>query len=221
MLRSPVGKKMLMSVTGLSMIAFVLAHLLGNTTLYYGPDGINAYAEALHRFAALIWPFRLTMGTLLLLHMYYGIQLTLENRAAKPQPYAVTENRAATRAGRSMIWTGLVIGGFIAFHLLHFTVQVISPGISAAAHPDVMGRPDVFMMVVLSFRKVSIALLYFGAMAALGLHLMHSIQSAFQTLGLNSGKTLPAVMRAGTFAAVLIFLGFAAFPFAVMTGLLK
>lgn len=220
-LESPVAKKMVMSVTGLSMIAFVLVHLLGNTSLYYGPDGINAYAEALHRFAALVWSFRLAMVTLLLLHVFYGIRLTLENRAAKPQAYAVKESRAATFAGKSMIWTGLLIGGFILFHLLHFTFQVISPGISAIAHPDAMGRPDVFMMVVLSFRKAFVSLLYLGAMAALGLHLMHSIQSAVQTLGLNSGKTLPEIMKAGAFAAILIFLGFAAFPIAVLTGLLK
>lgn len=220
-LESPVAKKMVMSVTGLSMIAFVLVHLLGNTSLYYGPDGINAYAEALHRFAALVWSFRLAMVTLLLLHVFYGIRLTLENRAAKPQAYAVKESRAATFAGKSMIWTGLLIGGFILFHLLHFTFQVISPGISAIAHPDAMGRPDVFMMVIRSFRKLFISLLYLGAMAALGLHLLHSIQSAVQTLGLNSGKTLPEIMKAGAFAAILIFLGFAAFPIAVLTGFLK
>jgi succinate dehydrogenase / fumarate reductase cytochrome b subunit len=220
-LESPVGRKMVMSVTGLSMLAFVLVHLLGNTTLYYGPDGINAYAEALHRFGAVIWSFRLAMLTLLLLHVFYGIKLTLENRSAKPRAYAAKESRAATFAGRSMIWTGLLIGGFIFFHLLHFTFQVISPGISAVTHPDAAGRPDVFMMVVLSFKRLFISLLYLGAMVVLGLHLMHSIQSAVQTLGLNSGRTLPMVMKAGAFAAILIFLGYAAFPIAVFTGLLK
>lgn len=220
-LKNPVGKKMVMSVTGLSLIAFVLAHLIGNTTLYSGPDGINAYAAALHRFSAVVWAFRLVMATLLLLHVFYGIQLTLENRAAKPQAYAVKESRAATLAGRSMIWTGLLVGGFILFHLLHFTFQVISPGISAVTHPDVMGRPDVFMMVVLSFRKVIISLVYLGSMTVLGLHLIHSIQSAVQTLGLNSEKTLPKIVKAGAFAAMLIFLGYAAFPITVLTGLLK
>ncbi|MGC2061354.1 MAG: succinate dehydrogenase cytochrome b subunit [Thermodesulfovibrionales bacterium] len=215
------GRKMVMSVTGLSMLAFVLMHLLGNTTLYYGPEGINAYAAALHRFGALVWAFRLAMLTFLLLHVFCGIQLTLENKAAKPRAYAVKEDRAATFAGRSMIWSGLLIGGFILFHLLHFTFQIISPGISALTHPDSMGRPDVFTMVVLSFRRLFISLLYLGAMVVLGLHLMHSIQSAVQTLGLNNGKTLPNVMKAGAFAAILIFLGYAAFPIVVFTGLLK
>lgn len=220
-LENPVGRKMVMSITGLSMIGFILLHLLGNTTLFYGPDGINAYAEALHRFAALTWSFRMVMLILLLLHVFYGIRLTIENRAAKPQAYAVKESRAATFAGKSMIWTGLLIGGFIFFHLLHFTFQIISPENSAIAHPDVMGRPDVFMMVLSSFRKLFFSLLYLGAMAALGLHLTHSIQSAVQTLGLNSGRTLPKIIKAGTFAAILIFLGYAAFPIAVFTGLLK
>ncbi|MBA4372733.1 MAG: succinate dehydrogenase/fumarate reductase cytochrome b subunit [Thermodesulfovibrio sp.] len=221
MLESSVGRKLVMSVTGLSMIAFVLVHLLGNTTLFYGPDGINAYAEALHRFGALVWAFRLLLLTVLLLHVFYGIQLTLENRAAKPRAYAIKSSRATTLAGRSMVWSGLLIGGFIFFHLLHFTLQLINPELAAGRHFDSLGRPDVFMMVVLSFRKMPVSLLYLGALAALGLHLMHSLQGAVQTLGLNNERTLPKVMKAGVLAAILIFLGYAAFPITVFTGLLR
>lgn len=221
MVESSVGRKIVMSASGLSMLAFVLVHLLGNLTLYYGPGGINAYAGALHRFGVFIWSFRLVMLTMLLLHVYYGIQVTLENRAAKPQAYAVRENLASTLAGRSMIWTGLLIGLFILLHLLHFTFQVISPEIAAARHLDVQGRPDVFTMVVESFRKLPAMLLYLAALGVLGVHLMHSIQSSFQTLGLNSARTLPYMIKAGALVAVLIFLGYASFPISIVTGLIK
>jgi succinate dehydrogenase / fumarate reductase cytochrome b subunit len=210
-----------MAVSGFSMLAFVVVHLLGNSTIYAGPDGMNAYAEALHRFPLLIWIFRLILFVMLCLHVFYGIILTLENRAAKPQTYAERKNIQATFAGRNMIWTGLLIGAFIVYHLLHFTFQVTNPEIAAGRHLDAMGRPDVFMMVVLSFRKLAICVLYVGAMIALGLHLSHSIQSAVQTVGLNGERSFPVVMKGGTIVAIIIFLGFAAFPIVILAGILR
>jgi succinate dehydrogenase / fumarate reductase cytochrome b subunit len=221
LLKNVVGRKLIMAVTGFSMIAFVVVHLLGNTTMYYGPDGINAYAKALHRFSSLIWAFRLTLLAMFSLHIFFGIQLSLENRAAKPQGYVMNGNLQTTFAGRNIIWTGFLIGAFLVYHLLHFTFQVTNPDISASSHLDAMGRPDVFTMVVLSFRKFFVSLVYICAMCALGLHLSHSIQSFFQTTGLNSEKTFPAIRKGGTLAAIIIFLGFAAFPVVIYLGLLK
>ncbi len=219
--KNSVGRKLVMAVSGFGMIAFVVAHLLGNTTLYSGPDGINAYALALHSCSALLWSFRLLLAVLFALHVFFGIRLTLENRAAKPQAYARTDYRAATFAGRNMIWTGVLIGVFLLYHLLQFTLQVTDPEISALRHPDALGRPDVFTMVVLSFRKAAVAAVYVCAMAALGLHLAHSIQSSLQTAGLNGEKTLPVITKGGIIAAILIALGFVTFPLAVYAGLLR
>ncbi|MDA8079685.1 MAG: succinate dehydrogenase cytochrome b subunit [Nitrospiraceae bacterium] len=220
-LKNSVGRKLVMAVTGFGMIAFVIAHLLGNTTLYSGPDGINAYAGALHSCGVFLWTFRLTMAVMLSLHVFFGIQLTLENRAARPQAYTVTNYRASTFAGRNMIWTGLLIGVFLLYHLLQFTLQVTDPEIAAVRHPDALGRPDVFTMVALSFRKAAVAAVYVCAMAALGLHLGHSIQSSLQTLGLNSERTFPAITKGGIIAAILIALGFVSFPLVIYAGLLR
>ena len=203
------------------MIAFVVVHLLGNTSMYHGRDGINAYAKAIHRSTSLVWAFRLTLLAMFSLHVFYGIQLALENRDAKPQGYALNGNLQTTFAGRNMIWTGLLIVAFVVYHLLHFTFQVTNPDISARSHLDAMGRPDVFTMVVLSFQNFYISFVYIFAMCALGLHLSHSIQSLFQTLGLNSEKTFQAITKGGTIAAIIIFLGFAAFPVVILAGLLR
>lgn len=129
--RSQVGRKIVMAVSGFSMLAFVVAHLLGNSTIYAGPDGINAYAQALHRFPLLIWMFRLVLFAMFSLHVFYGIVLALENRVAKPQTYEAKKYTQATFAGRNMVWTGLLIGAFIFYHLLHFTFQVTNPEIAA------------------------------------------------------------------------------------------
>ncbi len=216
-----VGRKIVMAVSGLMMALFVAAHLLGNTSIFAGPDGINAYAAKLHELWPIVWAYRLVMVVLFSLHLFYGIQLTLENYRAKPKAYAVRKDLSTTFAGKSMIWTGLIIGGFLIYHLLHFTIQVTNPEISAGRNLDMAGRPDVFRMVVLSFQKALISFIYIGAMIALALHLTHGMQSFFQTLGLNNDRTLPVITKSGTLAAVIIFLGYIAIPLVILIGILK
>ncbi len=220
-LKSMVGRKIVMAVSGLMMVLFVIAHLLGNTSIFAGPDGINAYASKLHELAPLVWTYRLVMIIMLSLHVFYGIQLTWENDRAKPQGYAVKRSLRATFAGKNMIWTGSIVGIFLIYHLLQFTLQVVNPEIAAGRHPDAAGRPDVFHMVVLSFQRSLISFIYAGAMIALVLHLTHGIQSLFQTLGLNNDRTLPALIKFGTLAAVIIFLGYIAIPLVILTGVVK
>ena len=216
---STVGRKILMAITGQMMILFVVIHVLGNTTIYFGT--LNAYAAALHALPFLLWATRLFMFSMLCLHIWLGIVITLENRKAKPQTYSVTNHLSATFAGKNMIWTGTLIAAFLVYHLLHFTVQVLMPQSSALRNPDALGRPDVFMMVVQSFRLASIAAVYVLSVAALLLHLMHGIQSSFQTWGANNDRTMPFVRGGGTLTAVLLFLGYAAIPAVIVAGLLK
>ncbi len=219
LLQNRVGRKIVMSVTGLAMVIFVIIHLLGNASLFYGPDGINAYAKLLHSLGAFLWLIRLIMLAALCLHIFFGIHLTLENHAAKPQRYAVRKDLSATFAGRNMIWTGLLIAFYLVYHLLHFTLDGIYPGLSAYRNPDAVGRPDIFMMVVHSFRNIFVTGLYVFAMGALTLHLSHGIQSMFQTLGLNNEKTLPAIMKIGTIAALALFLAYVSIPVIIFAGL--
>jgi len=218
-LKSTVGKKILMGITGLIMVLFVIAHVLGNFTIFF--SWINTYAEHLHALPALIWLFRLFMLTVLSVHLFFGIQLTLDNRTAKPESYAVKKNLRTTFAAKNMIWTGAVIAVFLIYHLLHFTVQAFHPEFSARANMDIMGRPDVFRMVVLNFQNFFVASMYVLAMIALLLHLTHGIQSSFQTFGLNNDRTLPITTKAGNAAAVLLFLGYISVPIVVLIGLLN
>ncbi|HYA31639.1 MAG TPA: succinate dehydrogenase cytochrome b subunit [Thermodesulfovibrionales bacterium] len=220
-LKSMVGKKVVMAVSGLMMVFFVIAHLLGNTSVFAGPNGINAYAAKLHELAALVWIYRLVMVVLFSLHVYYGIQLTLENSRARPMAYATGKSLSATFSGKSMIWTGLIIGAFLIYHLLQFTFQVTNSGIAAMRNFDFLGRPDVFHMVVFSFQKALVSLTYIVALGALGFHLTHGIQSLFQTLGLNNETTFPAVVKSGKLAALIIFLGYIAIPVTIFIGIVR
>lgn len=218
---STVGRKIVMALTGQFMIFYVLAHVLGNSTIYFG--AINAYAEGLRHwpYILVLWFSRTLLFLSVILHGYYGILLWLENRKAKPDSYAVTNYRSSTFAGRTMIWTGVIIGAFLIFHLLHFTFQVMDPGLSAIRHPDLLGRPDVLRMVMRSFQHVGIASLYIASMACLLLHLSHGIQSSVQTWGLNNDQTLPAVEKTGTVAAVVLFLGYAAIPVGIFMRIIE
>lgn len=220
-LKSTVGRKILMAVTGLAMVFFVIAHLLGNSSVFIGPDGINAYAAKLQGLGPFVWVFRLVMLILFSVHVFFGIQLTLENRAAKPQAYAVKKNLRTTFDAKNMIWTGTLIAAFLIYHLLHYTIQVINPEISSGMNKDLAGRPDVFRMVVLNFQNIFISALYVFAMIVLTLHLTHGLQSFLQTLGLNNESTLPVIIKIGKVIAVFLFLGYISIPVIIFTGIMK
>jgi succinate dehydrogenase / fumarate reductase cytochrome b subunit len=154
-------------------------------------------------------------------HIFFGIQLTLANSKSKPDGYAVKKSLSTTFAGKNMIWTGLVIGMFLVYHLLHFTIQIINPGVSANIVSDTLGRPDVSGMVVYSFRKAAVSLTYVLAMTAIVLHLTHGIQSSFQTLGLTSERTQPVIIKTGAILAFILFLGYVLVPILVFAGIMN
>jgi succinate dehydrogenase / fumarate reductase cytochrome b subunit len=212
-----IGRKAVMAITGMLMVLFVVMHLLGNLSIFAGPNGINAYAEKLHSLGPVVWIFRIVMVAAVVLHVVLSIQITLENSAAKPQKYAVARSLRATFAGRNMIWTGVLVGAFIGYHLLHFTFRV-TPGLALGA--DASSRFDVFTMVVSALASAPIALVYVVSMVALFLHLSHGIQSTFQTLGLSNGKLLPAYGRFGKVASGLFLIGYGAIPVLIVIGLL-
>jgi len=204
-----------MAATGLFMVLFIVVHLLGNSSIFAGPDGINAYAAKLHGLGPFVWVFRLFMGALLAIHVVFGVLLTLENWAANPGKYAVKKMLKATFASETMIWTGLLLLCFVVYHLLQFTVR-ITPDIVLGN--DAKGRVDVFTMVVSSFRVTPISLVYLAAMVTLFLHLSHGIQSIFQSIGLSNDKALLQYERYGTLLAVLFLLGYCSIPVLILAG---
>jgi len=217
LLSDSIGRKAVVAGTGLCMVLFVVVHLLGNSTIFAGPDGINAYAEKLHGLGPFVWAFRLVMLSLLLLHVIFAVLLTLENSAANPGKYAVKKMLKATFAGETMIWTGLLLLAFLVYHLLQFTVR-ITPDIVLGT--DAKNRVDVFTMVFTSFRITPIALVYVAAMVTLFLHLSHGIQSIFQSVGLNNDKTMPQFGMLGKILSALFLVGYSAIPVLILAGIL-
>ncbi len=214
-----IGRKILMAITGLCLVLFAVIHLIGNTTIFgWIPGGVNAYAHHLHAFPPMVYAFRAVIGVIAAVHIYYGIQLTIENRDCRQQAYAVKATKRTTFASENMIWTGALLLVFIIFHLLHFTAKMV-PGMELVMDPH--GTVDVFLMIVAAFKNIAIALIYVAAMAVLFLHISHGIQSLFQTFGLNTDKTMPVLVKASTVVAIVLLLGYVSVPLSIFLNILK
>ena len=215
---SSIGRKVLMAISGQSMVLFVIVHLLGNSSVFAGPGGLNSYAEHLHSMPLpIIAAFRIVMLIFVCVHIWFGIQVTIENSGGRPRQYAVKATQKDTFASENMIWTGVLILAFIIYHLLQFTFRV-TPDVAAFAG-QVPG--NVFGMVLTSFKNLFISLIYAVAMAALFLHLSHGVQSFFQTMGWNNDRTQCGITKAGTLVALILGVGFVAIPLTILLGILK
>jgi succinate dehydrogenase / fumarate reductase cytochrome b subunit len=218
--RSSVGKKMIVAVTGIVLIAFVIGHLLGNLQIFLGPDWVNSYAEHLRALGPLLWVIRIFLLVNVLLHISYTISLAIENRRARPVDYAKRNYVKASFASRHMVVSGLVVFAFIIFHLLHFTARKFNPRFPLL-QADPLNHNDVYSMMVYGFQNVYISAFYIIGLFLLTLHLTHGASSFFQSLGLNDKKLTPRLATAGRILAWLIFVGYTSIPVAVLLQLVK
>lgn len=209
---STLGRKVVMAVTGVVLFGFVVGHMAGNLLLYMGPEALNAYAVKLRAVPAALWAARAILLISVLLHIWAAVSLTRSNKTARPKGYAQRDDRAATYASRTMIWSGPLLALFIIYHLLHFTF--------GNAHPDFV-HGDVYRNVVLGFRSPLVSGFYIVAMLALGLHLYHGVYSATQSVGLNHPQINDYRRRfAATFTAIIVVANIS-FPLAVLSGFVK
>jgi len=205
--RSTIGKKVLVALTGLVMFAFLVGHLLGNLLVFQGPEALNHYAEFLKSSPKLLWGTRVALLLSVGIHIVCTVQLTRLNRAARPVPYVRHEVVAANPPSRLMIWSGIFLGLYIPYHLLHFTVGYVHPHFLVA---------DVYQNVVAGFSVWYVSAIYIAAMVALGTHLYHGIWSVFQTLGLNHPRYNSARRALAVFSSLVIAGGFILIPVAVL-----
>jgi succinate dehydrogenase / fumarate reductase cytochrome b subunit len=228
---SSVGAKVIVALTGLGLVGFTIAHMIGNLKMFSGPDSINGYAYFLkHDIGALLWIARGALLTVFVLHLTLAIRLTLRSRAARPVPYTYASSVQATISSRTMIWSGVVVGLFILFHLAHFTFAwvhgkefVDSSGRLVWKNylelTDDKGRQDVYSMVVAGFTTPWLCVLYIIAQVVLFIHLLHGVQSSFQTLGLKNNRFRQAIRLLGFTTATIILVGNLGIVIGVWAGL--
>lgn len=211
MWRSTVGKKIVMAVTGLIMVAFVIAHVAGNLLAFDSPAKLNAYGAFLKGTPELLWTERVVLLIAVTLHIVAAVQLTLIEKASRPVPYAKREYQAATFASRTIRWGGVFLAVFIVFHILHMTTGTV--------HPDFI-EGDVYHNMIAGFSVPWVAAFYVVAMIALGLHLYHGAWSSFRTLGISQPSAHPLRRRVVMVVSIAIAALFASIPLAVVTGIL-
>lgn len=219
LITASVGKKILMAVTGFISFGYIVGHMAGNLQIFVGQDRLNAYAEALHSLGAMLWLIRgfllLCFGT----HIWMGLQLKLENMAARPIGYAKRDTVQATLSSRTMVWTGSIIGAFVVYHLLHFTVRNTDPRFVDLV--DQLGRYDVYSMVILGFRNPLISIFYILAVGLLCFHLSHGFASMFQSIGWCNDNYKKTLERLSVAISTLIFLGYISVPISVLLHIVK
>lgn len=222
---APIGKKVVMAITGLILFGYVVGHLLGNLQIYAAhvagqPDQINHYAAFLHSPGNVIplWLIRTLLLAAVILHIVASVQLWNQNRIARPVGYKKKDDVPASYAARTMMWSGPIVAAFIIFHILHLTVGAV-PGIALA--PEVAANsPDVRTNVIAGFQNPAVSGFYIVAMILLCMHLYHGLWSLFQSLGLSHPRYTPMIRRGAAIVAILIAVGNISIPLAVMTGLL-
>ncbi|MFZ1559712.1 MAG: succinate dehydrogenase cytochrome b subunit [Saprospiraceae bacterium] len=211
---SSIGKKLLMSLTGIFLILFLVVHLAGNLQLLKDDGGMafNIYAKLMTTNPVIKF---IGYGNyfFILLHAFIGIMLALYNRSAKGQKYAVSNHNNTTWASRNMALLGTLILAFILIHMGDFWLKMKLGQLPMVTYPGVEGEiKDLYFRVAEAFKEPILVAAYVIGMMVLAFHLWHGFQSAFQTLGLNHKKYTPAIKAIGKAYAILIPLGFAIIP---------
>ena len=225
--RSAVGKKWVMALTGLGIIFFVLAHMIGNWKIFLpdvdGVPDIDIYAEALRELLVPFIPAHVTLWLLrtglivaFLLHIHAAYSLTLMNRRARPEDYQGPRTYvAANYASRTMRWSGVIFAAFLLFHLADLTW-----GIQPMA-PETWARGEVYANFIATFSRAPVTAFYVISMILLGIHLYHGAWSMFQSLGINHPRFNNLRRYFAIGLAILVTVGNAIMPLAVYFGFVE
>jgi succinate dehydrogenase / fumarate reductase cytochrome b subunit len=217
-----VGKKVVMAVTGVILVGFVVAHMVGNIKIFISDEVFDAYARYLREFgepllpySALLWVARVMLLTSAVLHIYAAIELTLMNRSARLQAYESRKSKAATVASLTMRASGIFLALFIVYHILHLTLGYVG------FKPGQYHHLAVYNNVVAAFSVWYVSAFYILSMAALCLHLDHGVWSMLQTLGLNDARSSKVFRMMSRGVAILVFAGFISVPVAILAGWIR
>ncbi|HDI61120.1 MAG TPA: succinate dehydrogenase cytochrome b subunit [Desulfobacteraceae bacterium] len=195
-----IGKKLFMSLTGLIFCLFLVGHLAGNLLLLAGADTFNAYAAHLQGLGPLLRVMEAGLVFFALVHVATGLLLFYQNQRARPVRYRVNASGGGQTLGSAtMPYTGVLILGFLLFHLVQFTFTA-------------KGEGGVYALVAAAFSQPFYVGLYILAMVVVAVHVSHGFWSAFQTLGLNHGKYFGFLRAASVVLAVVLGAGFGFLP---------
>ncbi len=196
---SSIGRKQVVALTGLLLVGFLGSHLAGNLLMLFGPEAFDSYAQFLTAHPLLI-PAEIGLGTLFLAHIVWGLTVSYQNRAARPERYEVNEDEGGRTPGSAtMKYTGLMTLIFLLVHIYTMKIQ----------HP---AGTSLWSHAVNWFEVAPYTLFYLLAMVGLGLHLSHGIKSACQTFGISHPRYTPMIEVIGFALSIAFGIGFGILP---------
>ena len=214
---STVAKELLVAVSGVALVLFILAHLSGNFTIFWGPNAYNAYSRHLHGLGILLWLARFGLIAAFVTHVGFSVWLALANRAARETPYAVQNYGGGTNLVKlTMLYTGIVVFAFICLHLYDFTFRdQTGPG-TVVAGLNGGQTLGLYGLVWNAFANPVHSILYILAMSAVGLHFSNAVSTIWVTLGALTDSATAKANLAARILGALVALCFSSIPIYVL-----
>ncbi|WP_369136807.1 succinate dehydrogenase cytochrome b subunit [Modestobacter versicolor] len=213
-----VVKKAVMAVSGIIMILYLIAHMVGNLHAFQGAEEFNEYSHWIRTIGepavpeeTLLWIIRLVLVVSVVAHFWAAISLWRQARRARPVAYVTKKRVQQSFASRTVRWGGVIIALFIIWHILDLTFGAVNPAGSDATPYD---------RLVASFQNIPITLFYVLALVLLGLHLRHGVFAATQTLGQTNKRRERAVNGIAYAVSGVITVGFLIVPLSIAFGLI-
>ena len=214
---SSVFKKVVMAVSGIIMVLYLIAHMIGNLKVFAGRESFNGYSEWIRTIGEPAVPAQTTLTIIrivllaaVIAHIWAAIALWRQAKRARPNGYVTKKAVAQSYASRTMRWGGVIVGLFVVYHILDLTMGVANPDGADSTPYD---------RRVASFQNPFITAFYVLALVLLGMHLRHGIWSATQTLGQSNKRREKTVNLFALVFSVVLIGGFLLVPFSVLFGL--
>lgn len=214
--------KSAMAITGIVLAAFVGVHLFGNLKVFQGPESFNGYAtwlkEAFHPLipkGMVLWAVRVVLLLAGVVHLAAAAVIWTRGRRARGG------HRVRLRGVRSwgawlMPVTGVIVLGFVVFHLLDLTMGV--PPVAPAEFALPGESAYAYQNLVASFQRPLVAWVYLAAMLLLSLHIAAGLGTVAVDLGVMGRRLRSGLIAIGGLLAIAVMLGNGAIPVAVQLG---
>lgn len=206
---SSIGKKIIVSLTGLFLVIFLLVHLSLNLLTLIGDGHLFNIASHFMATNFIIKVFEIVLAAGFIIHIIYTSYITLMNQFTRPVRYSVVDQRnASSWSSRNMYITGGLVFIFLVMHLINYYYKIkFTDLIESKKMTEFQLVTSIFCPEYWYF-----VLIYITGFILLGLHLNHSFQSGFQTLGLNNTSWLPRLKIIGSIYALIVAVGFSIIP---------
>lgn len=212
-LTSSIGKKLLVSLAGLFLVVFLLIHLGINLSLILA-DSRESFNKAAHFMGTnvIIKVMEIVLFGGILLHMFYGVFLQIQNWLARPRRYRIENYSQTSFFSKFMIHTAAIIAVFLIIHLFDFYFKAKFFGEVPLVIYDGKEYHDLGILVIERFKAGGAVVFYIICFLFMAFHLLHGFQSAFQSLGLEHKTYTPVIKALGIIYTVLVAAGFILIP---------